>query len=147
MRLKYSDYIAEHPDITAKGARRGDYPCFYCGQRSSSIDHFIPQAHERSVMAFIDIGGDQSQGLENLLKNQRFIPACRECNSLASDGMFDTPDEKKSFVKAKLRKRYHKVLDIPNWSDKELSELDYTLRISVESGVKLRDLIGLRLQW
>src|ERR1035437_6042616 len=79
-RISFTDYCREYKYVTARGARGGEYPCFYCGVKSQSIDHFIPQAFERSLKSFIDIGGFSNEELDNFRKKQQFIPACKECN-------------------------------------------------------------------
>lgn len=146
-RVSFSNYCCQYKNITSKGARRGDYPCFYCGVTAQSIDHFIPQAFEKSLRSFMEINGITKKELDKLRATQEFIPSCLECNRLASAGLFETPDEKKSFIKAKLRKRYHTLLAMPTWDKEEIAELDYTLKTFITGSLSNQGLLEQRLRW
>ena len=100
----YKNYKKNYPNIILKEVREGLYPCFYCGVKSESIDHFIPIAFLENIRSFIDIADTDEDIREKVINNQVLIPACRECNSLASDGIFNTPNQKKAYIKAKFRK-------------------------------------------
>jgi hypothetical protein len=51
------------------------------------------------------------------------VPACKECNLLASDALFSTFEEKSIYIRNKLRKRYKKILSTPEWTSDEIKEL------------------------
>ncbi len=147
MRVSYKTYAKDYPDISLKGARGGRYPCFYCGVNSSSIDHFIPQSFQKTLTQFGDIQSAPQQVVDDILRKQKFLPACRECNSMASDGVFETPDQKKSFVKAKIARRFERILLLPDWSEEDISGLNYELQKSVRGGLADREMVRQRLKW
>ena len=143
----YKNYKKNYPNIILKEVREGLYPCFYCGVKSESIDHFIPIAFLENIRSFIDIADTDEDIREKVINNQVLIPACRECNSLASDGIFNTPNQKKAYIKAKFRKRYRKILEIPYWEESEMVELGYILQNHVRNGEDLKKLIQRRIMW
>jgi hypothetical protein len=76
--------------------------CAYCGLYADSEDHVVPA----SVMG---VGGF------SLL-----VPACRECNCLASDSVYLSFNAKLEHVRSALRKRYDRTLAIPDYDVSEL---------------------------
>ena len=143
----YSNYKKSYPNITKIGAKNGLYPCFYCGVKSESIDHFIPVSFIENIKAFVDVSDTDEDIKLTVIKNQLSVPACKECNCLASDGVFNTPNQKKTFLKAKLKKRYRRLLDIPYWEREEIDELGYILKTHVENGENLKELVKHRIVW
>jgi len=79
-----------------------DDPCVYCGLSSTDWDHVIPDSY---------------------CTKTPLVRACSECNSLASDGVFPTIEEKQLHIKIALRRRYGEVLKKKSWTKDELSEL------------------------
>jgi len=150
-RIDYKNYIRQYNNITQAGAKNGDYPCFYCGVPSNSVDHFVPQSYLSIIRMFLDTTPEGNEKVKNVYEktilSQELIPACRDCNSRASDGVFDTPDDKKSFVKAKLRKKFERILELPYWSDGDIKELDYELQQTVLGAISQKNHIEKRLKW
>ena len=102
------------------------HQCIYCGEPSDSDEHFPPKSVN-------DLG--------------LLLPCCRECNSFAgTEWSFDF-EMRVGYVKAKLRKRYRRFLETPEWSDDELSELEPVLRASCRGARLQRDLAIERLAW
>jgi hypothetical protein len=93
--------------------------CLYCGAAADSVDHTQPQTVSDRLPA-IDIAS-----------HQRLVPACRECNTLLGPSWQGTLQGRKRALAAKLRKRYRKLLQAPDWTDAELDELGETLRSAV----------------
>ena len=143
----YSNYQKNYPNVILKEARSGQYPCFYCGIKSQSIDHFIPISFIENIRLFIDISDTDEDIKHKIFKNQVLIPACQECNSLANDAVFNTPNQKKEYIKAKLRKRYDRILQLPHWENEEIKELGYILQTHIESGQNLKEFIKHRIAW
>lgn len=94
--------------------------CYYCGQRADSIDHIIPKAILRQLAAL----GDEYITHQVLRRRALKVWACRECNSLASCSLQDSLDERRDYVKNKLRNKYKKLLMLPDWTDSEKEELE-----------------------
>lgn len=146
-RVKYKDYAKDYHDIAFKHARKGQYPCFYCGVPSQSIDHFIPQVYVETLKSLAEINGVTRDESVEILTIQRFIPACLECNGIASNIVFKNPDQKKSYIKKKLEVKYKKIINLPKWDEDEIEELSYLLKISVKSGLSNKQIILGRLAW
>jgi len=91
--------------------------CYYCGIYADTKDHIIPISWNRT-------SGRKRK--ENQREN--LIYACKECNCLASDKVFESKEKKKDYLQEKLELRYKKILKMPDWSDDELQELSVKLR-------------------
>lgn len=112
-------------------------PCVYCGMPAESVDHFIPAAYARAISDTEPISGIRLS----------LVPACRECNSVASDAVFQTIAQKRKYIQAKLRRRYQKLLRIPLWRDEDFEELSPGLARYVTHGLRLQEIISNRLIW
>ena len=145
--VSWNQYSKKYPDRSYKDVRAGNFPCFYCGVDSSQIDHFIPQAHIKSIKSLVELEGVLNKYKEDVWRDQQIIPSCGECNRLASDGLFSSPNQKKDFIKAKLAKRYERIMDLPDWGEKEIEILDYGLQQTVKGGLHDRRMIRERLAW
>lgn len=116
----------------------GPEPCVYCGLPASSRDHVFPQSMENSCLDAVNGGS---------FKAHRTVPACNECNCLLGGRVFRTFSERKQCLKDLLRRRYAKYLAAPDWSDRELSQLGYSLKTLVASFQAARDTARARLRW
>ena len=109
-----------------------DGRCSYCGQPSDTIDHVFP----RSVLRNLDTTNAKlMKGLRDILIK---VPCCQECNMLAGYEVFSSFLSKRSYVRARLRKRYKKVLKTPEWDEEELKDLSVHLRSHIEGVLKTR---------
>lgn len=110
--------------------------CVYCGARATTVDHFAPVSVVASLLSLgIDMGG-------------RFlVPACGECNSIASDGIFRSIGAKRRYIQRRLVIKYKRVLAIPDWSNEEIDQFGYVLGQSVRAGLAHRDFIRMRVRW
>jgi hypothetical protein len=60
------------------------------------------------------------------------IVDCRhECNNLAGAAPHKTVDDRRAYLKRKLRSRYKKLLNAAVWSEEELAELGPNIRRQV----------------
>jgi hypothetical protein len=100
--------------------------CVYCGQWAGSDEHFPP----RSAI---------SSGV--------ILPACIECNGLAGNFHPFDFESRVKHVKDRLRSKYRKLLDSPDWSEEELEEVDYTLDVGGRAWRKLRKIVRERIAW
>jgi len=115
--------------------------CYYCGLPANSKDHAVP----RAVMTTL---ADDPDALRHIMWNRReTVPCCRECNCLLGASVQDTLEQRKAFLKEKLRRRYRKFLAIPNWTDAELTEMRGGLRRYVVFGLKKKAVVIRRLRW
>lgn len=116
-------------------------PCYYCGLPATTKDHAIP----RCLLSTL---ADDPDALRHLMSNRReTVPACRECNCLLGPSVQDTLEERKHFLKERLRRRYRRYLGIRNWSEEDLAEMGGTLRGFIRYGLRKKALVLGRLRW
>jgi hypothetical protein len=112
--------------------------CSYCGEVAETVDHVLPRSFRVKVM---------SAGMTYTRDLPDTVPACRECNCLASDHVFSTLREKRAFVQSALRRRYAKLLAAPPWRDEELATLGYVLATRVRSLEMKRRVVARRVRY
>jgi hypothetical protein len=110
--------------------------CVYCGIPATTYDHFVPLSAVHLIADCLD-----------QIPGKVLVPSCGECNGIASDRVFPTIAAKRRYIHGRLRKKHRRLLDIPHWSDGELSELGYVLRDFVRSGQDRRQWLLARLAW
>jgi 5-methylcytosine-specific restriction endonuclease McrA len=59
---------------------RDQYTCVYCGGLADVIDHVIPYAHSQNN------------------EDTNLVASCKDCNSMVSDKVFSSFDEKKAYI-------------------------------------------------
>ena len=125
--LDFSD--AQLKNLRGRILRQTDLPyiCFYCGEPASDVEHVIPRC----------FSGERTPK----------VWSCRECNLLAGSKLFESIEEKRFFIQNRLRNRYKKILKIPDWSEKEISELSGGLKTTVIAAVECKNWIERRLRW
>lgn len=101
------------------------------------MDHFLP-LNFSSIM--LEIGIDRSS-------SKLLVPACGECNFLAGTKVFASLGAKRRWLHLRLKRRYAKILKLPDWSKTELNDLSLRLQESIRAGLKLRDLTHKRIKW
>lgn len=112
--------------------------CGYCGILASTHDHVPPLV----VVSDLGLSHFEDAGIALVL-----IPACLECNVILGDRGGNTFDERKAYVKVRLRKRYAKYLRMPKWDDEEFDGMGYNLRVLVESGASVSEWVKRRLEY
>lgn len=115
--------------ITNEGA------CVYCGARATTYDHFTPVSVTWALSDILVVRGKIT------------VPACHECNLLASSKLFPTIAAKRRYIHGRLRKRYRRFLAIPYWKQDEVERLDRSLQDFVRSGLSKQQWIKQRLAW
>jgi hypothetical protein len=107
-----------------------DKLCVYCGDWYQCLDHYIPvnwTEKPRSRRA-ADV-----------------VPCCVECNSiLGGRPLFGLRDRARYLVLA-YTKRLAPYNRIPEWTERELSELEYNLRTMIRSAMIARDIYEAKL--
>jgi len=112
--------------------------CYYCGVMSTSDDHTVPRDFLRLLNGTVE--------LQKFTSHKRLIvPSCKECNCLFGSLVFDTLKDKKRWMKDRLRRRYKKILGLPDWTNDELAECEPTLRKHIIIGLHKKDLIEKRI--
>ena len=105
-------------------------PCKYCGVYSTDKEHIVP-------LAYTNPYGEESPT----------VSACHECNLFASDKMFNSFEEKKDFIKKRIKTYYKKVLQSPDWTEHEIKELSGKLREYVFWSQRLKEVIKRRIRY
>lgn len=114
--------ISENAYRTTITGRR----CTYCGEPAEVLDHWPPAVHT-------------PQGV--------LLPCCSECNTLASDEHPANFYGRVLYVKGRLRKRYRKALNMPQWEEEELEVMSPSFRTSIRAGMRLRLDAAARIEW
>lgn len=116
--------------------------CYYCGEPATSVDHVIPQAMLKTLRS---LGDAYVTGILVRFGRRLTVPACKECNSVLGASYQDTLAKRKRELKTRLRRRYRKLLRMPDWTDTELAHVDGWLQDYVIRSVVARDRILARL--
>lgn len=104
--------------------------CVYCGEQARDLDHVIPQAVTGTIFSsIIDIT----------------VPACQECNLIAGYHLHSSLNQRRTFIKARLKKKYKRDLNFPDWTHEELEELGCAMRLNVEQAIRRKKRIQARL--
>lgn len=75
------------------------------------------------------------------------LPACRECNGLAGTDYPYNFSARAALVKSKLRNKYSRLINTPEWSQDEIRELGRNLKTSVKGWANKRTVVMRRLAW
>jgi hypothetical protein len=100
--------------------------CVYCGERSESKEHYPPRSY--TVHGVI-------------------LPACLECNSMSGTSFTSSFVDRCEYVRGKIRAKYRKALETPEWSAREISQMGRGMREQIKRWKQLRKLVEKRLQW
>lgn len=100
--------------------------CAYCGEHGAEVEHVIPRRAHLATFT---------------------VPACRECNGIASGKLFESFNEKQQHIRKGLRKKYDKVLRIPQWDAEEIADLGRAMQDMVKKWEAARLIMVQRLSW
>lgn len=91
--------------------------CAYCGIIADSIDHLVPRhLLSRAEESMLD--------LSKIYRLQKWtLPACRECNSAIGGRIFPSIKERRKCAQDYIRKKYKRILEMPEWTEEELMEM------------------------
>jgi hypothetical protein len=111
--------------------------CEYCGDPSDTVDHTPAISHRHQII------------MAGLKKRIPFIsvPACRSCNSTIGNRPLWSTEERRDYVKKRLRRRYASLLRMPRWNRDDLEELDGRLREYVKNSNTELGVLKARLDW
>lgn len=100
--------------------------CIYCGDTAEVREHFVPKS---------------------FVCNNFTLPACKECNALKSNKVFETVQDVKKFLREKIIKRYKNILNIPEWDKYNLDEIGPSLRSKIVMDLGKKRWIESRLKF
>ena len=108
-----------------------DNYCIYCGSINGlTRDHVIP-------VSFASVSRHY--------ESKDIVSCCFECNSLLSDKLFFTIQDRAAYLHKVYSRKYSSTIKIPKWTKQELEELDISLRELVTTGIKEQKVILARL--
>tara|TARA_R100001530_G_scaffold85252_1_gene59427 strand:+ start:3874 stop:4362 length:489 start_codon:yes stop_codon:yes gene_type:complete len=113
------------------------FVCHYCGISADTVDHVPPISYfEEAKYMYPDIF---------FVK----VPCCRECNSLAGSTFHINLFERNEFLFDKYKKRYKKILSMPEWTSKELKEkqIGKNLKLKFKNDTNFKQEIKKRLNF
>lgn len=93
--------------------------CAYCGDWANTLDHVIPISY---------LSSSDRNKIANYSDDSNLVEACRECNCLASNMVFDSIDEKRAYIQEKLEMRYARLIKMPIWTREEIKEMGWKFR-------------------
>jgi NMD protein affecting ribosome stability and mRNA decay len=112
-------------------------PCMYCGVPAGTVDHIPP----KSIRDFL-----LSQGLYDRYPNVE-VDACHECNCLLGARPLWTIVVRKRFIKQALRRRYKRILSMPDWTDAELGRMSPTMQATIQARIDIREWVNRRIDY
>ena len=106
--------------------------CAYCNSPwNVGRDHVIPTCYLREKRRF---------------EGDWLIPACSECNTaLGSQLIFNVPD-RALWIAAVYRKKYAKLLRMPDWEDDELADVSLHLRKNIVATLERKAEVRSRIE-
>lgn len=116
--------------------------CYYCGMPAESTDHVIPLSVLRNIR------GLPMEQVAEITRNRILtVESCHECNHLLGATVQESLRDRKKYLKERLKKRYAKILIVPDWTEEELMGLGPHLRATVLSGIAHRNRVRIRLSY
>jgi len=100
-----------------------DGECYYCGNTATTKDHLTP-------VSYIYNTGNRRKK-RYFLDKKNLVPCCSQCNSIANDLMFDSVEEKREHIQERLKSKYRKLLNMPEWTDEEIDEMGTTFQVDL----------------
>jgi hypothetical protein len=111
-------------------------PCFYCGVPADTTDHVPPRSVRGELMA---LNITQWEFVE--------VPACHECNCALGARALWTLPSRKAWIKRWLRKRYARLLVIPEWTEVERADISERLNAFIDEGLFAAQVAHRRIKW
>lgn len=100
--------------------------CVYCGEVAQCLDHFPPLS--------VQLGG-------------LLLPSCNECNLLAGVNWPYDFQRRAKYVLERLRLKYRREMETPDWCGAELKQLRGGLKGMVKKWQERKDYVARRLRW
>jgi len=100
--------------------------CVYCGMAANTDEHYPPSTYSATGL---------------------ILPACGECNNLASTEWPTNFEKRVAHVKSKLEWRHRKALKMPVWTADDLDELSSEMRREIKIWQKRSRIAKQRIAW
>lgn len=106
--------------------------CVYCGNTTDiTRDHVIPVSWESEKRSY---------------KKGDTIKSCRECNSHLGDKLIFSVPDRAAYLLSTYSKKYSKLLKTEDYTDEELSEMDFNLKSMIRSNMNQKEFVKTRMQ-
>lgn len=111
--------------------------CVYCGEPAECGDHLFP------------VAAMQGRCKDNLPPSVLLVvvPACTECNGIAHARVFNSLEEKRSYIQWRLRRKYNELSSWKDWSKEEFAELCPNLQSTILAKRKKKEKLRRRMSW
>lgn len=120
-----------------KTQQLAEYTCVYCGLVAATVDHIPPRTVRPSLIAL---------GYQDLYPFIE-VRACLECNSTLSDRPLWDVQSRKDHIKDRLKRKYKRYLELPDWSPDDLAEMGYKMRLHITQGLAIRAVTRARISY
>lgn len=115
--------------MSSRRPRNGS-ACYYCGEPATTADHVIPRKALQMLRTL-----DDDAVTEEILGNRTLLVAsCKECNSALGATLDDSLLSRRRRAKRHIARKYSQYLEMPHWSDNEINEKGYSLRLLIIRG-------------
>lgn len=115
----------------------GITPCYYCGRPATDAEHVVSQA----LASMLDRDDMPDLGVD-------IVPACHQCNGMLGARFYETLAKRKEAGKEYLRRKYQRLVEMPQWTDQEIADLaDGRLRQYVLESIVAQEEVRKMLAW
>lgn len=135
MKNEYKKQIAE---ISKRQNNSEVKLCAYCGAPAQCKDHPIP-------LTYFDADRDTANQIFKA-SGWHTIDSCNSCNTLAGYSLDKSFAERKIVILERFKQKFKKNLKAKPWSEKDLKELDYSLKSYIEEAIMFDEFIKIRFE-
>lgn len=100
--------------------------CFYCGELATEDEHVVPRRCQTETW---------------------IVRSCKECNSMAGGEPFASVVDKIVYIRDKRRKKYSRLLSIPEWTLEEIEEMGHNMRVAIKASMIAKEVVTSQLSW
>lgn len=114
---KMANSHSTQSDLPFQNSFDKPYPvCVYCGDYFQCRDHTIPISYSQTYRDY---------------KPGSTVKSCSECNNALGGKPLFTTTERAEYLLEWYQKRRKKYIEFPDWSDDEVDEMGYNIRVMV----------------
>tara|TARA_R100000008_G_C3499301_1_gene122835 strand:- start:42 stop:458 length:417 start_codon:yes stop_codon:yes gene_type:complete len=114
--------------------------CYYCGEKSDTLDHTIP-------VSFYSTRPTR-KGMKSKYKDPvPVVDCCGECNATLNNKLIIDVRERADYLKEKYIKKYKRILNSPIWDEDDIENMGKTLRACIRRDMRLQQNIKERLDY
>ena len=110
--------------------------CAYCQESAYTLDHVIPHTY---------VAKNSKQ--PRTYSKSEVVPCCKECNNLLGSNLYFTIAERAGYLYTTYKKRYKKLLSMPEWDEDDIEELKNKLKKYVKASLKEKKRVQIRIDY